>query len=94
MILEEMENDIETCFNNKENLHTNQEMLGMREVFRGVMFKKWVAMPNEITHYLKHNKALIEKGVRLHSEFWNKRCIVLHDPDAQKIILDKRCKIN
>ena len=92
MIVEEMENDIEKYLNNKENLCTNQEMLRMREVFRGVMFKKWVIMPNEIIDYLKHNKLLIEKGVRLYSEFWNKRCVVLHNPDAQKQFLIKDVK--
>ena len=56
----------------------------MRETFRGAVVKEWVAMPNETIDYSKHDNALIEKGVRLHSECWNQRCTALHNPDAKK----------
>ena len=33
----------------------------MREGFRGVVVKEWVAMPNERTDFSQCNKALVEK---------------------------------
>ena len=38
-IVRHMENNIEQCFKNEENFQTNQKVLGMREVFRGIMVK-------------------------------------------------------
>ena len=48
------------------------------------MLKEWAAITNEIIYDSQCDKILIRKGVRLHSECWNQRCIVFHDPDAQK----------
>ena len=62
-----MDNDIEKRFKNRGNTRANQKLLGMREGFRGVVVKEWVAMPNERTEFPQHNKTLVEKGVSLHS---------------------------
>ena len=52
----------------------------MREVFRGVVVKGLVAVPNERIYFSKCNIILEEKGVSLHSECWNKRFESLHNP--------------
>ena len=79
-----MAKDLEKCFNNTRNMHTNQQLLGMREVFRGVVANEWVAMPNERIDFSSCNKALVKDGVNLQSEYWNKRCEVLDDLKVQK----------
>ena len=86
-ITEEIEKDVEKYFNNEGNLHTNLKVLGVTESFRGVAVKQWVAMPNETIYYFQCDKALIEKGLRLHSGCWNQRRVALYDPDAQKQFL-------
>ena len=63
---------------------TNRQLFGMREAFRGVVVKEWIATPNERIDYSKHSKVLVEYGVSLHSIFWIKRCEVLSDPEVQK----------
>ena len=42
-----MPNDIGKYFNNEENFWTNQQVLGKREVFRGIIVKDWVAITVE-----------------------------------------------
>ena len=49
--------------------------------------------PNERTPYSQCNKPLVEKGVSLCSECWNKRHEEFHDPEFQKKI-DKINKSN
>ena len=46
-IVREMENNIKKYFNNEENFWTNQQTLGMREVFRVIMVKHWASIPVE-----------------------------------------------
>ena len=91
-IAKEMENYMNKYFNNERNFHANQEMLGMRKVFRVVATNEWFSIPNEIIDYFKHNKVLIEKGLSLCRDCWNQRFFVLHDPDIQKHHLHKDIK--
>ena len=39
--------DIRKLFNRERNVWTNHQVLGMRQVFRGVAVKIWVALPLE-----------------------------------------------
>ena len=34
--------------------------------------------------FSQHNKKLAEKGIKLHTRCWNKRCELLHGPQVQK----------
>ena len=56
-----MENDIENHFNKEGNSHTNQQFLGAKEIFRGVVVKEWVGLPSERIYFSEHNKILSEK---------------------------------
>ena len=91
-IVREMENDIGKYFNEEENFWTNQQVLGMREVLRGIVVKDWVAMPVECIDFTQYNKVLIKKAVVFYCECWNNRCVVLHSPEVRKQYLRKEIK--
>ena len=67
-------------------------MLGIREVFRGEFIKEGEEMSNERIDFSEYNKALVECGVRLCIMCWNKRCVVLHNPEVQKQLLTSEIK--
>ena len=79
-IVKEMMNDIVKYFNKEENLWTNQQFIGVREFFRGVVVKSWVAMPVESADFKRHNKIFIKKA-EFCSECWKERCNMLHSPE-------------
>ena len=87
--MRQMENAIEKYFNNEENFWTNQQVLGMREVFRGIMVKDWASTPVESTDFTQHNKVLIKKDVNFYCEYWNNRRVVLHTLEVRKYYLRK-----
>ena len=58
-IIDEIGKDVEKYFNKEGNLHTTQQVLGMREVFRGLAVKEWIETPNEIIDCSQCNKVLI-----------------------------------
>ena len=60
-IVRDMANYIGKYFNKEENFWTNQQVIGMREVLRGIMVKDCVAMPVETMHFTSCNKVLIKK---------------------------------
>ena len=65
-IVEEMLKDLKKRFNREENAHSNNQLLGMSEVFRGLVTKEWVAIPNESIDFSPFDKDLVENGVRLY----------------------------
>ena len=56
-----MEKDIDKYSNNEVNLNANQQLLGLKELFRVVVFKEWVTTPRERIDFAQRNKALIRK---------------------------------
>ena len=87
-----MVNDIVKYFNTEEFFWTNQQAWGVREIFRGVVVKSWVAMPVESIKFKKHNKILIKKAVEFYSKCWKERCNVLHSLECRKQRLNKEIK--
>ena len=67
-IVKEMINNIVFFFNKEENVQTNQQVTGVREVFRGAAVKSWATMPVESMDFKKYNKILIKKEVDFYSE--------------------------
>ena len=63
-MLKEMINHIVKYFNKDKNWK-NQQLIGTREVLRGVVVKSWVPMPLENMNFKKHNKILIQKLVNV-----------------------------
>ena len=49
-------------------------------------------MPDERIYFSQNEKTLTDKGVSLHSEYWNKRCEVLLSPEFQKQHMTKETK--
>ena len=69
-IVNEMIKDVRKCFNRESNFWTNQQVLCIREVFRGVVVKSWVALPLEGMNFSKCDKILVRKAVELNSACW------------------------
>ena len=84
-----MENDIDKYFNEEENFWTNQQILGMREVLRGIIVKDWASMQLESMDFSQCNKVLIKNTVDFYFEYWRNRCMVLHAPESIKQHLRK-----
>ena len=68
-IVKEIIKDIGTYFNGEAKFWTNQQVLGIREVFRGVVVKIWVAMPLERVIFLVHNKIIVREAVNFYSQY-------------------------
>ena len=62
-IVKEMINDIVKIFNKEDFFWKNQQVIGVREVFRGIVVKSWVGMPVESIDFKKYNKILMKKAV-------------------------------
>ena len=54
-IIDEMRKDVEKHVSNERNSHANQQALGMREAFRGLVVKEWTSMTNETIDYSQHD---------------------------------------
>ena len=91
-IVNEMIKKVRKYFNRESNFCTNQQVLGMREVFRGVVVKSWVYLPLEKIKFSKHNEKLVRKAVNLHSECRKEQNNALHSPEYKKINLNKEIK--
>ena len=53
--------------------------MGIREVFKGVVFKEQVAMPDERIDFSQCNEAIVEYVESLYIMCWNERYKVLHN---------------
>ena len=74
-IVQEMLKDINECFNNCNDHHTNQQLIGHRDMFRGVVVKEWVIGKNINIIFHAHNKVLVKSIVQFHHECWKRRCV-------------------
>ena len=60
----------------------------MKENFRGVVVKSWVALPLERLNFRGYNKMIVRKAVEFYSEYRRERCKALHTPEYEKISLN------
>ena len=56
-------NDISVCFKNEIIFETNQEILGLRNVCRGILIKIWIGNNFETTEDHKCNKFILQESV-------------------------------
>ena len=84
--------DVRKQFNRESIFWTNQQVLGMREFFRGVVIKSWVTLPLERIKFSKHDKILVREAVELCSAYWRERCNALHSPECEMVNLNKEIK--
>ena len=61
----------------------------MREVFRCIVVKIWVAFPTENVNFRVHDKTLLRKAIDLCSEFWRECCEASHSPECEKLVYKK-----
>ena len=87
VIVQEMLNDVNKYFNNNDDYYTNQQLIGHRELFRGVVVKEWVIENQNNINFHAYNKVLVKSCVQFYHECWKRRCVVLHDPEVQKKVL-------
>ena len=83
-VVNEIIKDVGKYFNNEQNFWTNQQVIGIREVLKGIAVKNWVLFPVESTEFKKYNKILINKEFDFYSECWKDRFKMLHSPEIRK----------
>ena len=64
-----MLNGISQYFGNEESFETNQEILVVHNVFRGIVVKSWEGNDIEVSADYKHNKVVFRESVKLYTEF-------------------------
>ena len=87
VIVKEMLNDVNKYFNNNDDYHTNQQLIGHRELFRGVIVKEWVIENLNNMHFHTCDKVFVKNYVQFYHECWKRRCVALHDHEVQKKVL-------
>ena len=78
-----MENDTNKFFNNSNDHCTNHKLFGCRDLFRGVVVKKWVMGNHNISKCHAFNKVLVKICIHFYHECWKRRCVVLHNLEYQ-----------
>ena len=61
--------DIRTFLKNETSFETNQEVLGMRNVFRGITIKSWTENNFETSEDHKCNKIIVKESVIFCNDF-------------------------
>ena len=86
-IVEEMLRCAIKCFNDDENYHTNQQMIGHKDMFRGVVVKEWIVGNECGVNFHNYNEILTKCCGQFHVECWKRRCVRLHSPEVQMKVL-------
>ena len=76
--------NMQKSLNKESNYLTNQELIGLRNVFLGMVVKYWIGDDFNNNDDRKCNKAIMKESVLFYSEYWLDRCEALHDEDKQK----------
>ena len=73
----------------EEEYETNQQFVGMKEVFRGHVVKDWQGTNLECKKYFVLNKIIVKHCVFFYSQCWKHRNLSMHDEDKQRDRLSK-----
>ena len=73
--------DIHKFLNKESNYQTNQELIGLMNVFRGIAVQCWIGDNFNNNDDRKHNKVMIKESVLFYSECWLGRCKEMHDEE-------------
>ena len=80
--------DINKNFNNDDNPWTNQQIIGHKDLFRGVIVKE-CAVPNQKPIESKScDKVIINMCLKCCYGCWKRRCVTFYDPEAHKIFFE------
>ena len=74
-IFEETMKDIIKHFNDDEDICTNQQIIGFKDMFRGVTMKEYVSGNEHCVDFQIYNKILIKFCVQFYVECWKRRCV-------------------
>ena len=66
-------------------------MIGIREVFRGIVVKYWVSMPTESIDCTQCNEELINIAICLYCEYLKDRCVAHLRNDIKLIKAEAMC---
>ena len=77
-ILVYLENDQEAEY------ETNQQYVGMTELFRGYVVKNWMEVNMNTKKYRYLNRILARECVHYYDRCWKHRNQIMHDPIKQK----------
>lgn len=67
-------------------------MLGMRNMFRGIVVKSWTGNNFETSADCKHNKMIVKESAKFYNEHWVDRWNALHTEEEQKKRLSQWCE--
>ena len=82
--------DVNKYFNNDDNYHTNQQLIGYKDLFRGFIAKDWVIDNYNSANLYLHNDDFIENYVKHCYECWKRRQVVAQSRYAEKGV-KRRC---
>ena len=85
-IVQEILCDINKCFSYDNNPHTNQQLIGHKDLFRVVIAKEQVVSNQKWIYFKSYGKLIVESCVEYHHECLKWRCSVLHNSEAQKSV--------
>ena len=75
--------DIQKFLDKEPNFQTNQELIGLRNIFRGIAVQLWICDDFNNNDDKKHNKVTIKESMLVYSECWIDRCKELHDEEKR-----------
>ena len=85
--------DIKRYFSGDETeYYANQQLIGIKALFRGVIVKEWVAVNNDNMNYHEYNRILVKSCMQFYHNCWKERCEELHKDNMQKEILEEEIK--
>jgi len=67
--------------NQGEDIETNQDSIGMKYIFRGILIKAWTGENFAMIKYTMLNRIIAKYCMNFYMECWTNRNLKLHDKD-------------
>ena len=76
--------DIHKYLKNQSTFESNQDAIGLHNIFRGIIINNWTdENPTDNTDH-KYNRVIVQKSVEYYHQRWKERCEILHDESMQR----------
>lgn len=85
--------DVKKFLKNEGTFHTNQAIVGLKQLFRGIVVKKWIEHNERFIEHHECNKVLVKKCVNFYHKTWKLRCIEWHKEEHKVKVLRDQVKI-
>ena len=86
-MVNEILQEMNKYFNNDTIFDANQQLIGHRDLFRGVVVKELVVSNKKNIDLRSTNKEIEKMSVKYDHECWKRRCVVLRDLEVQRKVL-------